>query len=195
MGKKLPRKACPFCGLTRVAYYPASGVVVRHVRADGEGPEEPWGYWCPYPQMQRDGAADIFDNASYAVSAGPAMILGDSGPVRNELADWWRGVTEDDIAAMLPKAREYSAYDLILLGKATADMVGAFDPEPYEEGVPDGVYAEIGCWWYLMGKVARAIGAIKEGRLPSEDTAADARIYATMISRIKAVGGWPGIEL
>lgn len=194
MGKKLPRTACRLCGLTNVAFYPSTGVLVRHLRGDGE-PTGPDGYWCSWPDMQRNGEAEQgTDNATPTYSGG-AFFGGESdGGPTGPLADWWRTLAEYDLARVLPKAREYSAYDMVLIGKATADLVG-FAPVyrgPYEEDIEEGVYAEIGCWFYILGKVGRAIGAIKEGRLPSEDTAMDTRIYATMISRIKQCGEWPG---
>jgi hypothetical protein len=50
---------------------------------------------------------------------------------------------------------------------------------------------EIGIWGYLVGKVARWTGAIKEGRRVSEDTIFDINIYSKMAMRNRDVGGWP----
>jgi hypothetical protein len=107
------------------------------------------------------------------------------------LGRWWVELAENDLAAVLPKAKEYSAYDLILVGRATGDMLGNQLTTPDEDGDGDRNAAEIACWFYILGKIGRAIGAIKEGRMPSRDTADDVRIYATMIARIKETGGWP----
>jgi hypothetical protein len=102
-----------------------------------------------------------------------------------ELSKWWTGLADAELPGLLAKAGEYSSYDLEMIGRMTADTLGL---EPSGKGF----YEEIGCWFYLLGKVSRAMGAIREGKLPSEDTALDTRIYATMILRIKQSGGWPG---
>jgi hypothetical protein len=86
---------------------------------------------------------------------------------------------------MAPKAVEYSSYDLDLIGRITQDMTAA-DP-----GVSP---AELACWWYLIGKVGRAVGVLRTGGRPSDDTILDLGIYARMIQRIRYCGGWPDGE-
>lgn len=103
-----------------------------------------------------------------------------------ELAAWWHDLAEKDLEMLLPKALEYSAHDLELTGEIMTTIMaerpdGRADVEP----------AELTCWFYLLSKVMRAIGAIKEGHRPSEDTITDIRVYSTMIARIRATGGWP----
>jgi hypothetical protein len=44
--------------------------------------------------------------------------------------------------------------------------------------------------FYLLGKVARVMGALKDGRSPTSDTWYDAHIYSMMGLRIQEVGYW-----
>lgn len=193
----LPRRPCPACGFT-CAYYPGTDLQVRHYSNATR-------QWCdrkprpnPLQQAQEQFLAteegQQWFNDTMGGSAIPMPIVNfktlqvkDLG----ELADWWRVLAEQDIARTLPKAEEYSAYDLELIGRATVEM---YPTSPWElrSDADPAVYAEIGCWWYLLGKIGRAIGAIREGGMPSNDTVQDARIYATMIARIRDCGGWPG---
>lgn len=193
----LPRRPCPVCGLVS-AYYPSTDHQVRHYNPDTQ-------QWCSVvrghlntpamPEEIRQLLQQLPDNVA---AGGSAMALpgGSGGPVQGELADWWRQVAENDIGRTVPKAAEYSAYDLELIGRSTVEMFGhglGGDPWDRDDAGP-AIYAEIGCWWYLLGKIGRAVGAIREGRMPSDDTVQDARIYATMIARIRQTGGWPGHE-
>lgn len=102
---------------------------------------------------------------------------------QEELLSWWREVTEQDIAQMLPKVGEYGAYDLSMIGNTLLDILD-------RENQPDRVGQEMGCFFYLLGKVARMASAYKEDRLPSDDTLHDIVVYAMMIRRIRAKGEW-----
>lgn len=103
----------------------------------------------------------------------------------HELEQWWRATGENDLQMLIPKAATYSAHDIRLTGHVIADMV-------LSEQVSDAFASELACAVYLMSKVTRLLGAYKEGRLPTEDSITDARVYATMIARIRATGAWPG---
>ncbi len=103
----------------------------------------------------------------------------------DQLGDWWRENAEQALKAVAPKAVEYSAVDLIEYGRTLALVMELDHPVSDEEAT------EIGIWGYLVGKVARWTGAIKEGRRVSDDTIYDIKIYATMAERNRAVGGWP----
>ncbi len=178
------RGTCPVCH-REIAYRTSNQLLVRHNNGSGDECEG---------TGQRV-ASD--DNTAPFGASGGFFAFEKTEPTRDEseLAQWWRRLGESDIARMAPKAHEYSAYDLVMIGRATGDMVGqtALIGSDYDDyGFNDAAAAEIACWFYILGKVGRAIGAIKEGRLPSEDTAEDVRIYATMVARIKDVGAWPG---
>lgn len=98
-----------------------------------------------------------------------------------ELERWWLQLATDDLDRMAPKIQEYTASDLILMGHFMEHWLG----------LPEGSGKEAACVWYAMGKVARAVSAYREGRLPSEDTLQDLEIYAKMARRIRAKGSWP----
>lgn len=98
---------------------------------------------------------------------------------------WWTQTANAEGRAVAEKAVEYGAYDLELIGQLLREM-----------GVNTGnqvTDAELGCWFYLFGKVARATSAIRDGRRPSDDTVGDAGVYLKMIARIRETGGWPGV--
>jgi hypothetical protein len=57
--------------------------------------------------------------------------------------------------------------------------------------LPQGSGAEAATLWYALGKVARAVAAYREGRLPSDDTLHDLSVYAMMARRIRQTGRWP----
>lgn len=100
------------------------------------------------------------------------------------LADWWREQAETEIDMVVAKAVEYSASDLIDIGRA---VLG--------EGLTAEEYAEAGIAFYLFGKISRIMGAIREGRRPSADSWLDAGIYSRMGQRVIQVGSWPGVNL
>jgi hypothetical protein len=101
------------------------------------------------------------------------------------LNDWWIENAKQAVELVAPKAVEYSAIDLIEYGRTLALVMGLDHVVSEEEAT------EIGIWGYLVGKVARWTGAIKEGRRVSDDTIFDCKIYATMAERNRSVGGWP----
>lgn len=103
------------------------------------------------------------------------------------LDEWWRKLTEEEIAATVPKAVEYGSTDLIDIGV----QLGKWMKRP----LTDAEAAELGCWFYLIGKMARATSAIDRGEMPSDDTIKDTGVYIKMIQRIRDAGSWPGQEI
>lgn len=101
------------------------------------------------------------------------------------LRDWWNDRSADEVRLVAPKAVEYSAVDLIEYGRTLALVMGL------NHGMTDEEATEIGIWGYMVGKVARWTGAIKEGRRVSDDTIFDIGIYTKMAQRNRDVGGWP----
>lgn len=98
-----------------------------------------------------------------------------------DLRDWWNKTAEADFDAMAPKIGEYTSSDLVLMGQFMEHWLG----------LPDGSGAEAATLWYALGKVARAVAAYREGRLPSDDTLHDLSVYAMMARRIRETGRWP----
>lgn len=98
------------------------------------------------------------------------------------LHGWWIRTFEADFRQMEPKVGEYTSADLVIMGHVMAEWL---DVSPVEG-------QEMACMFYTLGKVARAVAAYREKRLPSEDTLHDIVVYAMMARRIREVGGWPG---
>jgi hypothetical protein len=98
-----------------------------------------------------------------------------------DLEGWWTRRAEADLAEILPKVGEYTASDLVLMGEFMEHWLR----------IPAGSGAEAACLWYALGKVARAVAAYREGRLPSEDTLMDLTVYSMMARRIRETGQWP----
>jgi hypothetical protein len=95
-----------------------------------------------------------------------------------DLAKWWLDKAEEEIAATIPKMREYSSSDLQVMGTA-------LDSEDTQRGM------EAAIAFYVLGKIARAVGALQEGRAPSDDTWFDISVYAKMAMRVRERGRWP----
>lgn len=108
--------------------------------------------------------------------------------MHRELYTWWTQTTDADFQAMGPKVAEYTASDLVLMGQFLEHWHGG-------ERLPDAGGQEAAVMFYVLGKVARAVAAYKDGRLPSEDTLHDITVYSLMARRIREVGGWPGSTL
>jgi hypothetical protein len=103
------------------------------------------------------------------------------------LATWWRKQAETEILPTVEKAIEYGATDLIdiglMLGRTMGWKVNAAEA------------AELGVFFYLIGKLARWQSAIERHELPSDDTLFDIGVYVRMAQRIRSAGGWPGKEV
>lgn len=103
------------------------------------------------------------------------------GPSDLEL--WWDRTSRDDIAACIPKLEEYGSDDLVAIGDDLTRLMKWDD-------APDRVKAEVGCAFYLRGKIARQFTAYAAHQLPSDDTLHDETVYSMMMRRIRAVGAW-----
>lgn len=139
---------------------------------------------------------------AYAVSGDPAPepevyvqfgvpraaeeLAGRSTSAAHELAEWWRATSEAEIGQTVEKAIEYGATDLIDIGLMLARTMGRVVSE--EEA------AELGVFFYLIGKIARWQSAIERGDRPSDDTLLDIGVYVRMAQRIRQSGGWPGTK-
>lgn len=117
------------------------------------------------------------------------IVIGDDSepePPNNEAEPlpidvWWSEADEDDFAAFAPKLEEYGAHDLLDIGRGLAQLM-------HWDDCPERVMYELGCWFYLRGKLARAWEALEQHRLPSDDTAHDITVYSKMIRRIRYRG-------
>lgn len=106
-----------------------------------------------------------------------------------EITAWWRGESEKMIARTAPKAVEYGAHDLEIMGVGLASLVHTqLSQATPEERSRYGQYAAVA--FYLMGKVARMMSALEQGMLPKDDTEFDIAVYAFMAMRIRQTGRW-----
>lgn len=102
-------------------------------------------------------------------------------PKVDELREWWMAVAAADFELMAPKIGEYTAADLEIMGVVM---------EHWGISAPEGGM-EAATVWYILGKVARAVAAYREGRQPSEDTLHDIVVYGMMTRRMRETGEWP----
>lgn len=105
-----------------------------------------------------------------------------NGEATESLRDWWVRQNEHALAATVPKIQEYGTHDLTEIGRSMGRLMGWTDLTDAEAG-------EVGIWFYLQGKVARAFEALGRHELPSDDTVFDTKIYATMIEAYRQRGG------
>lgn len=99
------------------------------------------------------------------------------------IEEWWLSTARTDLDSVLPKMQEYGSFDLVAVGQLMAHAMQWDDVTPEQ-------LTELGCWFYLQGKVARAFDALRQHRLPSDDTTYDIGVYSMMVRRIREVGGW-----
>ena len=108
-----------------------------------------------------------------------------------DIAEWWRNQAEQEIEAVIPKAKEYGSADLEIMGVAMAEML----PDTAEaltmtEEQRREMGLEMACAFYLLGKTARMFGAYAKGRGPSDDTWHDAAVYTRMGQYVRENGVW-----
>jgi hypothetical protein len=103
----------------------------------------------------------------------------------SDYATWVRATVEADIKRTAPKAMVYGAAgeDMIEIGRQITLMAGTHDCPPDKAAIA-------GCYFYLVGKLARGNEAIRHGINPSADTVFDISIYLAMTLRIGDTGAW-----
>lgn len=122
----------------------------------------------------------------HRMGEGPTSHAESQAHAVNQLRDWWLEQTENEIMAVVPKAIEYGSADLDIIGYAMSKFARQSDFTTNDE---------LGIAFYILGKVARLVGAYSDGSRPSDDTWFDIAIYTKMAQRARAVGSWPGVEL
>lgn len=111
-------------------------------------------------------------------------------PQTANLFEWWMQSAYDDFVATVPKMLEYGgegtgpAVDLQLIGENLASLLDMHD-------AADPMKMELGCWFYMQGKVARLVSDYRQHRMGKPDSWFDASIYAKMARRIQETGQWP----
>lgn len=99
------------------------------------------------------------------------------------VTDWWMDLAKEEVDRCVAKAVEYGSTDLADIGHMLARTQG--------RTVTNEEAAEMGCYFYLVGKLGRWTAAMSRGDRVSDDTLHDIGVYVRMTQRIRAVGGWP----
>lgn len=99
-----------------------------------------------------------------------------------ELEGWLRNAFEAELPGTIDKAILYGSVDLEIM----ADAMGKMMPHLKT----DALRLQAAISFYLLGKVARAMGALRDGREPTADTWYDAHIYSMMGLKIQETGFW-----
>lgn len=108
-----------------------------------------------------------------------------------ELGEWWEKKAHAEVTPLLLKMTEYGgsgpAVDLIEIGRKMSEL----GPRLAELTKDDASKAELGVYFYLVGKMGRWHAALMEGQPVADDTLYDIGIYVRMVQRIRESGGWP----
>lgn len=105
-------------------------------------------------------------------------------PLAESLFRWWMDRATAEVQQVVPKAVEYGNNSLIDLGYQLARY--AHRTVSAEEA------QELGCWFYIVGKMGRWADALVDGTRVSDDTIHDISVYCRMVQRIRTTGSWPG---
>lgn len=97
------------------------------------------------------------------------------------VVDWWAAISDADLDGFLPKWSEYGSNDLAQFGQFLADMAKW-------DGLTHDQLTELGCFGYMLGKMARAAEAYTGHRFPSDDTLHDLTVYSMMARRTRDGG-------
>lgn len=101
------------------------------------------------------------------------------------LGAWWMDDSHDLAFGCVTKAAEYGSGDLRDIGRRFWRLANRHVHEP----LTDIEAAEIGCYFYLVGKIARVDSALQRGDWASDDTWLDIEVYAKMVRAARA-GVW-----
>lgn len=98
------------------------------------------------------------------------------------LSAWWLHHAGQEAVQTVEKMAEYGSGDLVEIGRQMAKMAGRPVPGP-------AAAMELGCLFYLLGKIARVTSAVERGDRASDDTWFDIAVYAKMVQAARA-GAW-----
>lgn len=161
----------------------------------GDGTGEPLGILGP---MSNTGSLPVLAGTVAAIEEEKRMTITHTTAEQRRddlehelraLEAWWRNLTDKDIGETLPKAIEYGASDLDLMGQGVRMLQGD-RWEGGDAGESRAVGQELAILFYLQGKIARALSAASLGQRCSGDTIKDIRIYAVMLQKVRETGSW-----
>jgi len=101
----------------------------------------------------------------------------------SELRKWWLDHATAEADATIAKMEEYGSGDLVAIGYQFATMAN-------RELSSDVEAMELGCTFYLLGKIARITSAVERGDRGSSDTWFDIAVYAKMVLAAREEA-WP----
>lgn len=115
-----------------------------------------------------------------------------------ELHRWYAFTQKADRGMALSKREEYGSADLRIMAGAMAEFLPEPSPEALGVAYPhlstadalEAHYTEAAISFYTLGKVARVVGALSEGRVPSIDSWRDITVYSMMARRVRQEGSW-----
>jgi hypothetical protein len=94
------------------------------------------------------------------------------------LSEWWVNHAHQEADRTISKMEEYGAGDLAMIGYSISRIANRKVRDEKQA-------AELGIVFYAIGKIARVITAVEEGRTPSDDTWFDLAVYAKMVLAIR----------
>lgn len=97
---------------------------------------------------------------------------------QNAVRAWWRQHASEEVELYIKKREIYGSVDLDVIGNTMLLAHPQLRTEFADEDRMRG--RELGVAYYALGKVARIIGAMVEGRMPAYDSWHDLAIYAQM---------------
>jgi hypothetical protein len=95
--------------------------------------------------------------------------------------NWWTRNAEQTAEATATKCAEYGSQDLYGIGQNVARLAG--------RDIERDAAFELGCLFYMLGKIERAMSAVERGETASDDTWFDLHVYANMVLAHRA-GVW-----
>jgi hypothetical protein len=120
----------------------------------------------------------------WIAGSGDGLNRPESEATHSLLKRWWIDQASDEADRTIDKMEQYGSLDLVHIGRMLWDVMGRTTP------LSDIAAMEVGCLFYLYGKVQRAVSALKNDQPILEDTWFDMQIYSKMAQAARA-GVWP----
>lgn len=139
------------------------------------------------------GADQVVSPEQARADLGVAGVVSEPMSGEQRLRKWWVDLAREEVEKVVPKAIEYGATDLVEIGRHLREA-GVKMPSFVGERERQAIIAELGVYFYVIGKMARWADAVAHGRLVSDDTLHDIGVYVRMAQRIRAAGSWPGVD-
>lgn len=172
--------ACPDCSPLTAAAAAKTAKLSR----DLEGIQSDSPASRPSKNGQANGKAARSSSLPRSVIEKPMQTaLAIESAMKRDLGTWWGHVAAREFDAILPKVEQYGATDLRVLGAAMRSMAPQASSDVSDE--------ELAIAFYAFGKLSRIMGAIADGRCPSDDCWHDLAVYAKMAQRVRETGNWP----